>query len=113
MLTKEHDLMAYNNTATPRLDNVIDEACYTAIRYIYQMFRRGMITEQAAREEKARFEKASSDFDRRYRFELAHIAQTAKRMKRTEAAKNAYRTNRTIENADRLIAALDGLEKGE
>ena len=34
----------------------------------------------------------------------------AGRYKATEPALNAYRTNRTLENADKLVAVLDGLE---
>ena len=109
MLTEEHKKMAYNNLPTPRFDSIVDCAGYAWLRWVYQQYKAGLISEELAKEETARAMKWTADFDRSYAFEMKWINTTAGRVKRHQTATSAYGKERTLENADALWKAVQGI----
>lgn len=83
---------------------------YIALRALYWAFRHKVITRDEASQHKQELIAALNGAEGSYEFERRCWETAGQRYRDTEAAKNAYRTNRTLENADKLVAALDGLE---
>lgn len=88
-----------------------DMSAYQFLVLLYERYRRKQITREQAAEEKG---KMLSELDRRKRsaaFESKLMLYHARQAKAAESALNAYRKERTLENADRLCNVLDGLER--
>lgn len=84
-------------------------AAYHALSMLYQRFRIGNITKEQGSAEKAKIlrqyelDKKSADF-------MDKLAEhQIKVIRSTEKARSAYRLNRTLESADALVGAIDGL----
>lgn len=82
-----------------------DQCMFQALSALYARYRLGKISREQASIEKRQLIR---DYETAmYRWELGnHYAEI---IKRTEAARNAYRLNRTPESADRLLQAIDGV----
>lgn len=88
-----------------------DMSAYQFLVLLYERYRRKQITREQAVEEKG---KMLSELDRRKRsaaFESKLMLYHARQTKAAESVLNAYRKDRTLENADRLCNVLDGLER--
>ncbi len=88
-----------------------DMSAYQFLVLLYERYRRKQITREQAAEEKG---KMLSELDKRKRsaaFESKLMLHHSRQTKATEGALNAYRKDRTLENADRLCNVLDGLER--
>lgn len=83
---------------------------YHAMALLYERFRYGKLTkEQGSAEKKKILRQYEMDMkDREFMDKLAEHRIIV--IRNTEKARNAYRQNRTLENADRLVAAIDGLD---
>ena len=85
-----------------------DQLAYQFLVNLYDRLRKGIITREQAAEEKGRMtyqydkEKRTMEHWQRMGDHWSEI------IRQTEAAQNAYRKSRTLENADRLSAVLDG-----
>lgn len=77
------------------------QAAYHSMILNFEMLLAGKISKAAASEIQKNIEMIYSD-EMKYRYIVSDLN------KRTEAARSAYRLNPTIENADRLAAAIDG-----
>lgn len=76
---------------------------------IYELYRKGMIAESAA---VADTNKALNEFtnnQRLFEAEAKRAMYSAQFYKNIELATSAYRKERTIEKADRLLSVIDGL----
>lgn len=84
--------------------SLADQICYIGLRWLYASCRMKMISLETVRKERIGITKQCEHF--RFRDTLSrHWADS---IRRTEEARTAYRKNRTLENADRLLAAVEG-----
>lgn len=97
---------AMKNETCPKDLDIIDTAIYMALRYLYSMYRNGLISREKATEEKKTIifnmanEKSRLDF-------LNRESQALKN--KIEEASGRYKNDPTIENADKLYAAFYNL----
>lgn len=82
---------------------------YIALRALYWGYRHKVFTREEASAMKRRLRSELDNVERGYAFERKCWDNAARRYKETERAKTAYRKERTLENADALVAVLDGL----
>lgn len=82
-----------------------DMVMYQALAALYGRYRQKTITR-----DRASFEKKAllSEYEA-LNFKWSLGDRWAQLLKQTEAARCAYRKNRTLENADELVRALDGI----
>lgn len=83
-----------------------DKVMYLSLRLLYSHFKNGMIGEQQAISEKRKLIK---DYDL-LRFEYDTSMRWVKCLHQLEASATDFRKNRTIENANKMLTALDGIE---
>ena len=99
---------AANGEPMPDGLSLVDQCAFYFLQTMYQGLRTGTKTREQATEEKGRMayqyykEKRTMEHWHRMGDHWSEI------IRQTEAAQNAYRKSRTLENADRLSAALDG-----
>lgn len=109
MIVFPYEKEAKNGLPAPDYIPAYAQATYQAMAALYQRFKVGGITPEQGSAEKAKIlrqyelDKKSDEFmDKlaKHRIKVIHA---------TEKARNAYRLNRTLENADALVDAIDGL----
>ena len=83
------------------------QVMFAGLRLIYKGFCRGYISSETAGKERNQLVAECRAFA--FRDDLAF--DWARKLKETEAARQAYRKERTLDNADRLLAALEGTIK--
>ena len=83
---------------------------FHGLSYIYGNYRAKLVDKSTASAYKRSLVREVEAMRAEHGFGIKCYNAAADRYKATEAAKNAYRTNRTLENADKLVAVLDGLE---
>lgn len=88
----------------PKGLTIPDQIMFLGLRMIYGSYRLGIISLEVARKEKNGLIRKCDYF--RFRDQLSE--GWAEGIKKTEAARAAYRKQRTLENADRLLAAVEG-----
>ena len=99
---------AANGEPMPDGLSLVDQCAFYFLQTMYQGLRTGTKTREQAAEEKGRMayqynkEKRTMEHWQRVGDHWSEI------IRQTEAAQIAYRKDRTLENADRLSAALDG-----
>ena len=99
---------AANGEPMPDGLSLPDQLAYQFLINLYDRLRRGVITRDQAAEEKGKMtyqHSVSNNILNSYQIMGRYWSDMRKAL---EAAQNAYRKNRTLENADRLSAALDG-----
>ena len=88
--------------------NLTDQWFFQSISLLYERYRAGFINREKEKKENGqivyRRDKEMRQRECGNKLINHHVEQT----KCIEAAQNAYRKNRTLENADALSAALDG-----
>lgn len=77
---------------------------FLQLRALYDQFRKGIINRETAQKEK----KQLLDEYRLYTFRNDMEKEWVEIIKSTEMARAAYRKDRTLENADKLVAILEG-----
>jgi hypothetical protein len=83
-----------------------DQNMFLALRSLYDNYRKGIVDRETASREKNRLiieYKSSILIDMVCR-------GWADQIKQTEIARAAYRKDRTLENADKLLAAIEGVQ---
>lgn len=99
---------AANGAPMPDGLSLVDQCAFYFLQAMYQGLRTGVKTREQAAEEKG---KMTYQYNKE-KLEMEHwekMGQYWSDMRRDlEFAQNAYRKNRTLENADALSAALDG-----
>lgn len=100
----ENDAMAGKPLAY-KLD-IADSCMYVALKYLYAMYRNGLITRKYASEEKDTLARNWTLHKSRLEF-LDRDSEVLK--KRIGNASDEYKNNPTIENADKLYAAFYNL----
>lgn len=83
---------------------------YQAVRYLYALYRGKRITQaQAAQEKAAILRKLRMAQEKEALLEKSY-SRTVDMWKSIEAAANRYGTDRTLENADKLIESIYGVK---
>lgn len=99
---------AANGEPMPDGLSLPDQLAYQFLVNLYDRLRKGIITRDQAAEEKGKMtyqHSVSNNILKSYQTMGTYWAGMRKAL---EAAQIAYRKDRTLENADRLSAALDG-----
>ena len=85
------------------------QSAYLALRYLYRLYQTGGISKEEAGKTKAQITRRYEQ-DRLREEQLdSTIKAFADVVKRTAIANENYRKNRTLDNADRLCEAIDGV----
>lgn len=109
MTTDDIVLSAYNGTLPNGVMRLPERLLYQTVKCISQAYKTAQIDAQTASKQKA---DAISDY-RADKTEYENGQNSMRRMavlfKDVELATTAYRKNRTLENADRLLEVLYGL----
>ena len=90
--------------------DAFEQIRFHGLSYIYQNYQKKLVSRADASAYKKSLEREVREMKEAHIFGIKCYDTAAERYKATEAAKNAYRTDRTLENADKLVAVLDGLE---
>ena len=99
---------AANGEAMPDGLSLVDQCAFYFLQTMYQGLRTGVKTREQAAEEKGKMT-YQYDKEKRAMERWQTMGEYWSEMRRNlESAQNAYRKNRTLENADALSAALDG-----
>ena len=82
-----------------------DQQMFLELRLLYDSYKRGIVDRETAKKEKM---KLLTEYQANVIVDgfAKHWAQS---QMKTEAARQAYRKNRTLENADALIFVLEGV----
>lgn len=83
-----------------------DQILFILLRDLYERFRNGKIDKDSARREKMQYLKEYEVYKKNWDMGQ-HWAQV---LIKTDLARAEYKKNPTIENADRLVAVLDGMD---
>lgn len=86
-----------------------DQVCYLSFRMLYQQMRMGIVDRDKALREKREILREYEV----YRFNEEMGKHWAQVVKNTDLARAAYRKQRTVENADKLLIAIDGGDYGK
>ena len=81
-----------------------DKLTYLCFRMLYAQLRMGIIDRETAIREKR---KIMHEYEH-YKFTEQIGKQWVQNIRQTEMARSAYRKDRTLENADLLLIAIDG-----
>ena len=102
----EFERKAMKNEPCPKGLDVVDTAIYMALRYLYAMYKRGLISR-----EKATAEKETIVFNwKTDKSKLEFLNRETKALREKIGGASAeYAKNPTIENAERLYCALYNL----
>lgn len=99
-----------NHPDPPR--DLLDASLYLALYNLYAALYAGNLSREQARPVKlllaAQYKREKSNYD----LDLKSRRAAVELWRRTESAGNAYATNRTLDNADRLWAATLNLPEG-
>lgn len=106
MPTLDYELPAMHGDPMPTGLTFPDQLMFQALSLLYARYRFKTISREQASVEKKQFLREHEAFV--YRWKLGdHYVEL---INRTEAARTEYRKNRTIENADKLLQAIDGVK---
>ncbi len=103
------DKMAWNGSVDDIL-NPFESLYFHNMAILYEKARMKMCSKEQAAEIKGHLRHEIQNEANDYEFQLKLLDNAAYRYKETELARNEYRKNRTLENADKLMAAFDGVE---
>jgi hypothetical protein len=97
---------AINDEDMPRDLDIADACFYTALRIIYKAYHNGVIDRKTGTELKKQLTRAHVSDKSKVEFLKRSAIDLNDRIKK---ASDAYKSNRTIENADELYAAFYNL----
>ncbi len=81
-----------------------DQILFMQLRLLYSSYKFGLADREQARREKVELLREY----KAHQIVEANGKRWVERIKATELARSAYRKNRTLENADALVTAIDG-----
>lgn len=90
--------------------DVFEQIRFHGLSYIYGNYKAKLVSKAAASAYKRSLMREVANMKAEHAFGIRCYDTAAERYRATEAAKTTYRTDRTLENADKLVAVLDGLE---
>ena len=86
-----------------------EQSAYLALRYLYRLYQTGGISKEEAGKTKAQITRRYEQDRLREQQLDSTIKAFSDVVKRTAIANENYRKNRTLDNADRLCEAIDGV----
>ena len=86
-----------------------EQSAYLALRYLYRLYQTGGISKEEAGKTKAQITRRYEQDRLREQQLDSTIKAFADVVKRTATANENYRKERTLDNADRLCEAIDGV----
>lgn len=104
----EFEKRAMRGDPLPRGMDLADQTAYIALRYLYAQHRAGSLSRDAASQEKREIVRAWEAAKR----QCGLSAYSAEFFKVVEWYATDYRKQRTIEAADKLVDAVDGMLRG-
>ena len=104
----EFEKRAMTGEPLPRGMDLADQTVYIALRYLYAQHRAGSLSRDAASSEKREIVRAWEAAKRQCRLS----AYSAEFFRAVEWYAADYRKHRTVEAADRLVDAVDGILRG-
>ena len=104
---------AWNGELMPKDADVFEEIEYLALVEMCKLYKAGSVSADIMKDYRTHLDNEIKSLKEKYAFHIRLLENAADTYKKTELAKSTYRTNRTIENADKLVAVLDGLEAVE
>lgn len=107
-VTFPYERQAMNGDELPKGLEYPDQVLYILLRALYDQLRKGIIDRDTAIREK---KKLLKEYEA-YKFVDQIGKEWVKVIKDTEIARANYRKNRTLENADKLLIAIEGRELG-
>lgn len=93
--------------------DVFDQLRFHGLSFIYSNYRAGVASKEDSSAYKRSLLHEIELIKNGYEFGIKCYDNAAKQHKAAEAAMNAYRLDRTLENADRLADVIDGFIRGE
>lgn len=107
-VTFSYERQAMNGDELPMGLEYPDQVLYILLRALYDQLRKGIIDRDTAIREK---KKLMKEYEA-YKFVDQIGKEWVEAIKATEIARADYRKNRTLENADKLLIAIEGRELG-
>lgn len=101
----EYERIAMVGGEMPDNMDSCDQTNFLKLRLLYDSYKRGILTREIAKKEKAKIVR-EYEFDRKMN-ELGIRWVTL--LGETEKARTEYRKKRTIENADKLLFCIEGI----
>lgn len=107
LLELPYERLAMAGEEMPKGMDYPDQILFLQLRLLYDSYKKGILTREQATLEKI-------DLLRTY--EAHRIVESmgkewVDQIKRTDIARSEYRKNRTLENADNLLACVDGRKR--
>ena len=106
---KDLEVLAEKNEPMPEGLSLTDKKMFLAFRYLGGLKRLKMISASEFTEAKT---KLAQDYDSEKHSD-GYMQRLADTFRITELSKSAYRKNRTLENADAIVFAIDGVPVAE
>ena len=110
MAKYEYEREASRGDPMPDGLSLAEQQTYQAIRYLYAVYRAKRITQEQAAKEKARILRELRMMQEKEALKEKAYNRSVAMWKDLEAAANHYGTERTLENADKLIEAIYGVK---
>lgn len=104
-----YERLAMRGDTMPGGLNAADQVCFQGLAFLYSRYRAGIISKEAASAEKKLIVMRCVEAKRAAAFGEKCSQHAVKLWRNVEQAANAYQTDRTLENADKLIAAIYGI----
>ena len=104
---------AMNGEKMPDGLDILNQLRFHGLSYIYHNYRKGVMDKATASSYKQSLLKEIKFLTEDYAFAIRCWESACRVYQQTEAARNAYGKHRTLENADAIIKALDGLGMGD
>ena len=106
----EYERQAARGDPMPDGLSLAEQQTYQAIRYLYAVYRAKRITQEQAGKEKATILRQLRTAQEKESLHEKVYKRSVAMWKDLEAAANRYGTDRTLENADKLIEAIYGVK---
>ena len=104
-----YERSAMHNEPMPEGLDLADQLCYQALALLYARYHSGKITREQGEKEARMIRRKREENVKSNEFGEKCREHAVKLWKDIEQSANAYRKKRTIENADKLIAAIYGV----
>lgn len=102
----DYEKEAYRGENVPKGLDMLDTFAFISLRHIYAQLRRGDITRSQAEHDKGQLCYELDKAKRTVAVERRMAEQSSAMFKNIEGAANAYGREKTLENADKLYAAI-------
>lgn len=103
-VTLPYEKQAMNGEELPEGLEYPDQILYLQLRMLYEQFKKGIIDKETARKEKKQLLYEYQHYKYRDNLEKEWVEI----IRLTEVARADYRKNRSLDNADRLVAIIEG-----